>query len=97
MFVDNAFQVEYDINKKVVFIEVSRHDEHTVLINDIDVHRSDADVILGILNKLDSPLISDSEYPCNQTFPRINVSIYREHSEKDKIDAFGISTPGYRD
>ena len=95
-FIDNAFQVEYSPAGCACFIETSMHESYRVEFSSLDVHRDDASLVISSLEAVGQPNREDREYPCNQVFPSIGVSIYREHSEEDNIDAFGISTADYR-
>lgn len=95
-FLDNAFQVEYSDHGRVCFIEASKHDAYRIEYLGFDVHRDDPMAVIQAIERVSPPDRGNSEYPCNQTFLDIGVSIYREHSEEDHIDAFGISTEDYR-
>jgi hypothetical protein len=94
-FLENAFQVSYDANLEAEFIEASSSPHYVVTFNGIDVHKSDPNVVIAELTKIAPPDTDHREYPCNQVFRDIDLTIYREHSEEDCIDAIGIGKPGY--
>ena len=94
-FFKNAFQVSYDANLKAEFIEISGEDGYIVTFDGIPVHSSPPEEVLAAIRKHAQPDESDSEYPTNQFFPDLDLSLYREHSNEDRFDAIGISSRNY--
>lgn len=94
-FFDNAFQVSYSKSGLVDFIETAKHQSYRIEYLGFDVHRDSPEFVIKEIEKIDALNRDSPEYPCNQMFKGLDVSIYREHSEKDHIDAFGISTQEY--
>ncbi len=94
-FIDNALQVSYDEDQVAEFIEASRHDSFVVTFDGVPVHTSPAEEVLATIRRHATPDENDREYPCNQSFPTLDLTIYREHGEDDPIDAIGIGRPGY--
>ena len=95
-FFRNAFQVHYDADLKAEFIEASAEDAFVVTFDGVPVHESDPEDVLSAIKKHAEPDLTDPEYPLNQFFPALDLSLYREHSEEDRFDAIGISTRDYR-
>ena len=58
MFIDNAFQVEYDEAMNAVFIEVSKHDSYRIEFDGLDVHRDSLNDVICSLRRLDEPDIN---------------------------------------
>ncbi|MEO3879468.1 hypothetical protein [Rheinheimera fenheensis] len=93
-FYENCFQISYSERGTVNFIEASMNFRYCVVYLGLDVHRTAADKVISQIQKIASPDMTAREYPMNQLFPEIDVSIYRE--EMERIEAFGISISGYR-
>lgn len=94
-FFDNAFQVNYDSNGNVEFVEAAAHDSYVVTFDEIPVHTSQATAVLEAIRRHGAPDENDREYPCNQVFRDLDLTIYREHGENDLIDAIGVGQCGY--
>jgi hypothetical protein len=82
-FFNNAFQVSYDADLKAEFIEVSSEPDFTVTFDGVPVHESRPEEVLAALGRHAEVDVTDSEYPLNQFFPKLDVALYREHSEQD--------------
>ncbi len=93
-FFDNAFQVSYDERETAEFIEVSSHESFVATFDGIPVHSSSADTVLAAIRMHASPDETAREYPGNQCFPALDLTIYREQSN-DFIDAIGIGRRGF--
>ncbi|MBI3272388.1 MAG: hypothetical protein HYZ53_25575 [Planctomycetes bacterium] len=94
-FFDNALQVSYDDDQVAEFIEASHHDSFVVTFDGVPVHSSPAEEVLATIRRHAKPDEDDREYPCNQTFPALDLTIYREHREDAQIEAIGIGRLGY--
>ncbi len=94
---NNAFQVSYDSEMNVEFIEAGSDPAFEVTIDGVPVHSSSPETVLAAIREHAEPDESDDEYPTNQLFPDLELSLFREHGERDRFDAIGISVRGYRD
>ncbi|MBN2587390.1 MAG: hypothetical protein JXA64_07405 [Candidatus Fermentibacteraceae bacterium] len=94
-FYDNAFQVSYGGRMKAEFIEVSSRPDYTVTFDGVPVHGSPPETVVAAIRKHAEPDKADPEYPMNIFFPRLDLSLYREHSEEGRFDAISISTREY--
>jgi hypothetical protein len=91
-FFNNTSQVSYDTDLKAEFIEASSEPDFTVTFDNVPVHESPPEKVLMAIGKHAEPDVTDSEYPVNQFFPDLGLSLYREQSEEGHFDAIGIST-----
>jgi hypothetical protein len=94
-FFNNAFQVNYDADLKAEFIEVASEPDFIVTFDGVPVHDSSPEVLLGAINKHAKADLTDTEYPLNQYFPDIALTLFREHSDEDSFDAIGIGTEDF--
>lgn len=94
-YFNNAFQINYDKNENVEFIEVSSHKDYQIILDEISIFDNSPEKILNLLKKHDLPDENNSEYPLNIIFKNLDLTLYREHNENEKFDAIGIGIKGY--
>jgi hypothetical protein len=94
-FYNNAFQVSYGSRMKAEFIEVSSQPDYTVTFDGVPIHGSPPETVVATIGKHAEPDVGDPEYPLNLFFPKLDLSLYREHSEEGCFDAISISTKEY--
>jgi hypothetical protein len=100
----SAFQIEYDQNGRVVFIQLARRDDWTVLLEGFDVFRTSAEEVVRRIGAIVpyNPSHNRREPGYSFTFPSIGLSFWRQvlpESPDDEdgryFDAAAVAVSGY--
>jgi hypothetical protein len=95
-FSHGGFQVHYDSDLRVEFIEVAAEPDYMITFDGIPIHDSAPGKVVAAIQKYDEPDMTRRGYPTNLLFSALDLSLYREHSDKEPFDTVGISTKEYR-
>ena len=96
-FLENAFQVFYDEDDCVEFIELSRGGSFTVLYQGTNVFETTAEELLGVVAR-DTDYDKDRpEQGYSFIFPEVELSLWRQsllEDEEDDMDGEEYEKPG---
>ena len=96
-FLENAFQVFYDEDDCVEFIELSRGGSFTVLYQGTNVFETTAEELLGVVAR-DTDYDKDRpEQGYSFIFPEVELSLWRQNlleDEEDDMDGEEYEKPG---
>jgi hypothetical protein len=102
-FFENSFQITYDTQGTVDFIELATDDRFVGTYEGVDLLRMDANEAVDRVARNAAIDESDSEYPTSYVFPDLEMSLWRECLPEDDPDgiegrrfkAVGLGRVGY--
>ncbi len=94
-FFEASLQVSYDREMKVDCIVAAQHVSYRVIFDGVVVHDLPVVDMISVVRRYCEPDRADEEYPVNQIFKKLDLTLYREHSEKKRFTAIGIGIKDY--
>jgi hypothetical protein len=103
-FFRNSFQVTYDAEGTVEFIELGKYYGFVATYEGVDLLRVNANEAVALVARKAAIDESDGEYPMTVIFPELELSLWRECRPEDdpagidgrQFSAVGLGRVGYR-
>ena len=102
LYYDNAFQVFFDSEDRVEYIELSKNSIFTAFYKGINVHETEGDALVDIVEKDADFDENNPELGYSFIFPTLELSVWRPTVPEDENDeegrffsTIGIGTKGY--